>query len=591
MKNKKQWKLGICAFFVMFLLVGVMKISVLAEDAQAIDEDNISVDYIKETVTINVEEDEVIYYTDKYYPDLSKWDACEVREIDGENKAVFDISWVNEEKTVRLYLCGDVNTKVINVDLTWQEEFGVQFVGTLLAADITEVERWQDTYKKYDNFSEDTGYFIFTLEENNRDNYYFDLDTIEWRKGNDGEWRPFEELDLKEMNIRGIKLEFRIKSEKLTRASSIAKCTIAKLAQAPEITVNTDIMAIEIKNGQEFSLDKENWTLIPAYSKKQGTEDYLVDEITRENAISPIYTNQRITELLIQKVLGLTANEEMTIEKLGAGNFDFELDEEGNKIGIIVYVREAGTEKKAASLIKEVIVPFVNSTISVADEKDLEIYHGESKTGSGGIICVNVSATNEAYNGVGVKYQIAILTPEEYMAYEAEGKLQDIDVSQLKWTSIKPGRMLKLANKKVEEGSYLLYRIAGEDGSLPSTYLISEKISYDQITYVGFASASKTTVGNTLTAVISTNVKEDTTITYQWQRYKPAENEIVDAEAIPEEGWSEIEITQDEDENDATYKLTEDDAGCYIRVVVSNASSEKASEPVGPIKAGASTNE
>ncbi len=595
MKNKKYWTIGLYAFFAVFLFAGVMKMTVLA--AGAIAQENVSIDYVYETVTVETTKDEVIYYTETYYPDLSRWDACEVRN----GKAVFDISWINEEKTVRLYLCGDVQKEVVSINLTWQEEFGAKFVGTLLVADITEVQAWKEAYKAYPKFTEDTGYFIFTLEENKRDNYYFDLDTIQWRKGDDGVWREFSELDLKEMSMRGIKLEFRIKAKNQedttntkattvltnsgTRASSIAKATVGKSPDAPEVGVNTDIMTIEVRNGQEFSVDKENWTLIPTYSRRYGDELYLVNKDQRNDAISEIYTSKRITGLLIQQVLGMNANKEMTKEELENGNFDFEVDKNENKIGIIVYVREAGIEKKAASLVKEVVVPFVDLTVAKADEADLRITYGESKTGNGGIICENIS-TKTYPNGEGVKYQIAILTPEQYAEYA--NKLDDIDVSQLKWTNIKQGRTLKLANKKVEEGSYLLYRIAGEGGNLPSTYLISDEIRYDKITYIGFASMSKNMVGQTLEAVLSTNVKAED-VNYEWQRYKPAQNEVVDLEGnVDALNWEAITIATDEDNNPATYQLTAEDAGCYIRVKVTDkddTNNTKTSEVIGPIRA------
>lgn len=581
MKMKKQWKIGILAFLFALVLVGTMRITA---DAAAIAEDDVIIDYVYETMTVLTDTDEVIYYTNTYHTDLSRWDACEVRD----GKAVFDISWVDEEKTVRIYLRGDVQTEVVSINLTWQEEFRVKFIGTLLETDITEAKEWKRVYKNYPNFSEDTGYFIFTVEENKRDNYYFDLDTIQWRKGSDGAWREFSELDLKEMNIRGIKLEFRIKAKNEpgagddvsvasvltnqgTRASSIGKVTVAKLADAPEVLVNPDIMTVDVRNGQEFSIDKENWILIPIYSKKLGAPEYLVDAITRENAISPIYTSQRITTLLMQEVLGIDANTEMTESGLSQkGSFVYK-EEDGVKTGVIVYVREAGTEKKAASLIKEVVIPFAETGMSVAKETDLKIYQADSKTGTGGIVCENVSA---------VKYQVAILTPEEYQEYESN--LENIDVSKLKWTSVKPGRILKLANKKVEEGSYILYRIAGENGKLPSTYLISDEIRYDRLTYIGFVSTSKKTVGDTLEAVVSTNVKSE--IVYKWEIYK-ADGADIDEDEVNVDSldWKVIE-----GQIGSTYTLKQEDVGSYIRVTATAKNDEtntKTSEIIGPIKA------
>ncbi len=597
---KKQWKIGMFTSLLALAFVGTMHITA---DASAIAEDDVVIDYVYETMTVNTEYDEVIYYTDNYHTDLSRWDFCEVRDVDGDGdrEAVFDISWVSEDKTVRIYLCGDEQTDVVSINLTWQEDFGVKFVGTLLETDITEAQAWKDTYARYPKFSEDTGYFIFTVEENKRDNYYYDLDTIQWRKGSDGAWREFRELDLKEMNIRGIKLEFRIKAHNEqdttggvsaasvltdagTRASSVAKVTVAKLADSPEVLVTPDIMTVDVRNGEEFSVDKENWILIPMYSKKLGTKDYLVSEATREKAISPIYTNQRITGLLIQEVLGINARTEMTREVLEEKGFDF--DEDGN---VIVYVREAGTQKKAASLIEEVLIPLSADGLSVAKKADLNIYQADSKTGTGGIVCENVSNQNKDYATTypeGVKYQVAILTPEEYAQYEEANALENIDVSKLKWTSVKPGRMLKLANKKVEEGSYLLYRIAGENGKLPSTYLISNKIRYDLITYIGFASSSSKKVGDTLDVVISTNVAPDT-VTYKWERFTPQnKNEEVDEDSIVGnvEGWKVIEGV-----TGPTYELKAIDEGCYIRVTATStkendAENTRTSDIIGPIK-------
>ncbi len=601
MKIKKREKIGIFASLCALALVGTMHITA---DASAIAEDDVVIDYVYETMTVNTEYDEVIYYTDNYHTDLSRWDACEVRDVDGDGdrEAVFDISWVNEDKTVRIYLRGDKQTDVVSINLTWQEDFGVKFVGTLLETDITEAQEWKDTYARYPKFSKDTGYFIFTLEENKRDNYYFDLDTIQWRKGSDGAWREFNELDLKEMNMRGIKLEFRIKAKNEqgtadsmrnasvlldsgTRASSIAKVTVAKLADAPPILVGSDIMTIDVRNGHEFSVDKENWVLIPTYSKKLGVKNYLVDETTRENAISPIYTNQRITSLLIQEVLGINSNTEMTRVILESKGFDF--DEDGN---LIVYVREAGTQKKAASLIEEVLIPLSADGLSVAKAKDFNIYQADSKTGTGGIVCENISHLNEDYKDTypeGVKYQVTILTPEDYEMYKKEDEtLQNIDVSKLKWTSVKPGRMLKFANKKVEEGSYLLYRIAGENGNLPSTYLISNEIRYDLITYVGFSSTSSKKVGDTLEAVISTNVDKNS-VTYKWERFKP-ENEDTDVDEDTEAlKWETVKTVSGAEENANIYEIGDGDVGCYIRVTVTSNRDEKntkTSEFIGPIK-------
>ena len=86
---------------------------------------DVQIDYINETMTVTTTQDSVIYFTDTYYADISRWEQCEVRN----GKAVFDISWVSDHKTVRLYLCGDVQNTIVSKDVTWKEELKVDFVG------------------------------------------------------------------------------------------------------------------------------------------------------------------------------------------------------------------------------------------------------------------------------------------------------------------------------------------------------------------------------------------------------------------------------------------------------------------------------
>lgn len=545
----KKSTIGKLAVFLL-LLTGMIAGAVgMSTTASAIKAENVNVDYINETITVTVGEnsDQIIYFTENYNKDVSKWDACEVRN----GKAVFDISWVNENKTVRLYLCGDVNKDVISVDITWEEDFNVEFTGTLLTTDITEAYTWQQVYKKYPNFSEDTGYFIFTLAENGRDMSYFNLENVEWRKGTDGVWRKYSELDLREMNIRGISLEFRIIANKNDRASSTADITVSKLSSAPAIIVNPDTMTVGIKNKMEFSFDKEEWILVPEYSKKFGTENYLVTETEREAAISEIYTKERITSILMQELLKtqapeFTMNTPMSKDSLTkdyADVFDF------TEKGIVLYVREIGTARKAASKIAEIVIPYAPDKMASADSEALEFSYGESKTNTGGIVVENKSE---------YKYQVGVITAEEWAQIK---DTQDIDLSGMKWTSIKGGKMLKISNKKVPKGAYLIYRIAGEDGQLPSTYKIYGPMEYNELTYVGIANA-KAVAGQTLTAAVSTNftAKADGTyegLTFQWQR-------CADVKAA-EPKWEDIPGA-----TKPTYELTNEEANQYIRVKVTN---------------------
>ena len=482
----------------------------------------------------------------------------------------------------------------------WEENFKVDFTGTLLATDITQAEEWQEVYEDYPNFTEDTGYFIFYLEEDGRDNYYMNLENIMWRKGEDGVWREFSELDLKELNIRGVKLQFRIKADNgitdaegntvsMARASSTAKYSVSKLSSAPQVVVNADTMTLAIKNGMEFSFkwgpEKDDWLMIPEYSKKFGED--LVDGVDfvnldyRDAEYEEIYTNERVSDLMVQQVLRAYLKEKGVSDFVMNSSMDYDtlynkykdyLTFTEEKDGIILYVREIGTEKDAASKVAEVIIPCAKGgTLATPNADALSFTYGESKTNTGGILVTNKTATE---TDPGVKYQVAILTPDhpDYAKLTVEPKdTENIDISDLKWTSIKPGKTMKFANKKVPKGSFFLYRIAGEDGNLPSTYLVSGEIKYDALTYAGIAEDKKNS-GETLTAVFSTNLTKEQ-VSFKWQ--------VCDDPKNADANWTDIGGATAE-----TFVLTNTQAGKYVRVVITGPDRNPiASDYVGPIKA------
>lgn len=549
----------IAAFILLFVLCLFLP---ARRDAAAtvIADGDIFVDYDYETITVDTAQDTVIYFTDVYSDDLEKWYSCEVRN----GQASFDISWVKSNVTVRMYICGDVQKKVVSKDITWQEKFGVSFTGTLLTTDITEAERWKAEYAAYPLFSEDTGYFIFTVKENGRDTAFFDLDLIEWRKGDDGVWRPLSELDLKEMNFRGIALNFRIKAVNDTtgaggtRASTVAKFSLAKLPGAPNTELDTDRMSVNIKNGQEFSLDGKTWTLIPEYDKRSTNEDYTATPADREASIERLKTNAKISSLLVQELLGLKSNVKMdraTFAGYPAGTYTFDAANVADATGVFVYVRDAGDSRRAASRITKILVPFTDPAFAEGKAGDVTISYAESKTATGGILVENLSD---------LKYQVAIVTPEEQVGIAWD----DVDVSELKWTTLRPEKVTKLAYNKVPKGSYLLYRISGDKETLPSTYVRSIQLNYDHVTYAGVAQENKV-VGDVLTAVTSTNLAIGD-VTCQWQRCRDIKADTP--------VWEEIGTG-------ITYNITGADEGCYLRVVISNAKNKMESEPIGPVRA------
>lgn len=581
MKKSTIWKS--VAFVLMFVCVLTCAMKMTAT-ADAIDAANVHVDYVNESITVETTEDKIIYYTETYNKDLSRWDACEVRN----GKAVFDISWINSNKTVRIYICGDENTDVINADITWEEDFKVEFTGTLLSTDITEADKWKKAYEGdgtqgsgYPNFDESTGYFIFSLKENGRNNYYFDMENIQWRKGSDGVWRDYDELDLREMSIRGIRLEFRVVANNgnpdadvaPSRASSVAAITVSKQTTAPKITVSAESMCVVLKNGMEFSFDKENWFLIPEYNKKFGTDVKFVTKEDRKDAIEEIYTTQRVSSVLIQELIKQqvedfpmnSAMDEDTLKAACGSDVKY-----GDK-GILLYVREAGKARKSASKAAEVQLPYavkeMEQEIAAADAK-IKFSYGDSKTNTGGIVIENTSE---------YKYQVGVITPQDKeFAKIGTAEEANIDLSTIKWTSVKGDRMVKIMNKKAPAGSYLIYRIGSEDGNLPTSCKLYGPLEYDHLTYAGIASAKKMT-GETLEAVASTNMYDDDrnlvdSLSFEWQRCFDVKAEEVEWEAIS-------------GANGSTYTLTEDDANCYVRVKITDEyDNEKYSEEFGPIK-------
>ena len=87
---KKFGKLmAFAALFILFIAFAVGRETGASINADA----DVLVDYVNETMTVTTTKDTVIYFTDIYYPDITRWEQCEVRD----GKAVFDISWVKDQ--------------------------------------------------------------------------------------------------------------------------------------------------------------------------------------------------------------------------------------------------------------------------------------------------------------------------------------------------------------------------------------------------------------------------------------------------------------------------------------------------------------
>ncbi len=494
-----------------------------AGNGTIVPNDLIVIDYDMESVRINetsltaADRDTEIYYTDVYTSDISKWYKCELRN----NVALFDISWARKNADVKIYICGDVHTRVSSIVIKWQDTLSVKFTGTLLATDITDAELWKRKYAETayaSHFGEDTGYFIFSKKVNNREQTYLNLENIEWRKGTTGNWHDYSELDPHEMEIRGGALEFRIKSVSQAndangvgnRSSSVARYTLAKILPGPIVNVTMTDGTINLKNGQEFSQDGVNWTLIPAYGTRATTTEPTVPSSDRLTAIEPITTSARVTKFLAQQALGLVNSASITAETK-------------------IYVRTAGASRAAASRITEVTIP-VSGTISNAEFNNITVDYVESKSGNGGIQVSNANSDD---------FQVAVITPKDAVRFGLTGfpaagaavqtsSFTDLPVTNMSWTTLKANSYTKIAYSRAVSGSIVVIRKTGTKTELPSPYRIcSPSLDYSEALTYAFISGSPK-LGYALTANPSTNLSAKLTanpsdFTFTWE-YAPSKN-------------------------------------------------------------------
>ena len=275
----------------MLLLLGALAVPFLvngtrayaAGNATMLPDEKIQVNYEYEEMVVEAGQNTVIYYTDN-----SNANVWEEAEVGADGTAVFDISWVKPGVTTRVYLKGDKDTLVTARYINAQEKFSAEFVGDISAADVVDIDAWKDVYKKYPQFTSETGYILFFTKKGGAETAYFDVKNVEWKKGASGNWRDFAELNLGEMNDKGASIYFRIKAvndadtkDKISgsRYSSDAKVFLQKTAIAPTVSVNNAAMSVSIRNGMEYSLDEENWFLVPNYSKGATGNDVAVKRI------------------------------------------------------------------------------------------------------------------------------------------------------------------------------------------------------------------------------------------------------------------------------------------------------------------------
>lgn len=540
------------------LLFGRTSAAHAAGNATMLPDTSILVDYEFEEMEVMAGQNTVIYYSD-----VSNAVTWEEVEVDSDGKAVFDISWVKPNYTTRVYVKGDKDSLVTARYIEAQEKLTAEFVGDISAADVVDIDTWKQVYKNYPTFTSETGYILFFIKQGGADTAYFDVENIEWRKGTYGNWQSFDKLNLSQMNAKGASLYFRIKAVndavdpantqeiiKGHRYSSEARVTLQKLAAAPTVSVNNATMTLTLRNGMEYSLNDKDWTLIPTYSKKATGNAVAVPVVDFD--ILPT-TNQRVTTVAVPLVLGVAANRKIdaTIVTQNPGKYEVEKNEDGEITGIYVFARTAAGQRKSASKTTKVLIPFAKADPDIAN--DITIEYQKTKKGDSGItITNNTNATD------GTNYQYAIVDDPDNLTPEA--------LSELKWSTLKAAKSVKVSSTKALTGKYLIFRVvAGSKSELPSAYQkYPYQILYDKVAYAAISTTSLYP-GGVITAVTSNNAITGE-ITYTWERSAKINGEYTT-------------ITSGTGYANSKYTIKEDDIGYYIRVVISNTSKtgEKAS--------------
>ncbi|MDD5900883.1 MAG: hypothetical protein PUC73_08360 [Lachnospiraceae bacterium] len=543
-------------------LLGTLSVTLLAGSSRAnaagnatmLPDQSIQVNYKNEEMVVTGGKNTVIYYSDN--ANATIWEEVDVR---ADGKAVFDISWIKPGVTTRIYIKGDKDTLVTARYINAQEKLSAEFVGDISAADVVDVEMWKTVYEQYPAFTCETGYILFFTKNGGAETAYFDVENIEWKKGNSGNWRDFKELNLGEMNAKGASLYFRVKAvndEETadgisgTRYSSDAKVFLQKKAIAPMVSVNNAAMTLSIRNGMEYSLNEEDWYLVPVYSKTATGDDISVR--AEDYDILPT-TNRHINALAIPFLLDTDANKKIdaTLVTDNPGKYRVEKNDAGAIAGIYVYVRTAAGQRKSASKTERVLIPFATADPDIAN--DIELVYQNTKSGNSGIIITNKTGATD-----GVDYQYAIVDDPDTMSWE--------EFSELKWNTLKMAKTVKVSSSKALTGNYVIFRVAATGKKeLPSAYeKYPYQILYDKVTYAAISSTSLYP-GGVISAVTSNNAISGE-ITYTWERSDTATGKYT-------------KITSGTGYAASQYTIKESDVGYYIRVTISNESQtgEKAS--------------
>ena len=190
------------------------------------------------------------------------------------------------------------------------------------------------------------------------------------------------------------------------------------------------------------------------------------------------------------------------------------------------------------------MIPFANAEPDIMN--DITVKYQNTKSGTSGLMITNNTTAKD-----GVDYQYAIVDNPDNLTGE--------ELSELKWSTLKATKTVKVGSSKAQTGKYLIFRVSAKNkGELPSEYIkYPYQILYDKVTY---ATISNTSLypGGVISAVTGNNAISGP-ITYTWERSDKANGTYT-------------EISSGEGYAASRYTIKESDIGYYIRVRISNTS-------------------
>jgi hypothetical protein len=132
-------------------------------------------------------------------------------------------------------------------------------------------------------------------------------------------------------------------------------------------------------------------------------------------------------------------------------------------------------------------------------------------------------------------------------------------LSELKWSTLKTTKSVKVSSSKALTGKYLIFRVSAKNkGELPSEFVkYPYQIIYDKVTYATISTTSLYP-GGVISAVTGNNAISGE-ITYTWER-----SDVVNGTYTTISTGTGYAASQ--------YTIKESDIGYYIRVKISNTS-------------------